>query len=218
MRGTVIIVLLYFLSAVVEVCSQTVPYISFMGTNLPNHSYIDLTPVGDDLDGSSSVQCHTDLTTCCSPDQGPDRGDWYFPGGNRLPFSRGIANGVFEARQAQRVDLRVRGSPTLPDGIYRCDIETNTTGYDTRKPIYVGLYQISNTGQYMIIYMYRECVARGQCRVSMTFFVFSWSHRIGSIDYKEPLHINYRVAQTTEWLPAILDYTKNVKWSIMCLA
>ena len=142
MRVTVLIVLLCFLSAVVDVCSQTVPYISFMGTNLPNHSYIDFTQVGE---GSDSVQCHTDLITCCRAAEGPDRGDWYFPNGNRLPFSHGITNGVLQSRQAQRVDLRVRGSPILLDGIYRCDIETNTTSNDNRKTVYVGLYQ-SNRG------------------------------------------------------------------------
>ena len=160
MRVTVYIVLLCFLSAVVDVCSQTVPYISFMGTNLPNHSYIDFTQVGE---GSDSVQCHTDLTTCCSGAQGPDRGDWYFPNESRLPFAHNIStNGVFESRQAQRVDLRVRGSPTLLDGIYRCDIETNTTSNDNRKTVYVGLYQ-SNRGQYMLVHVYSGCVMPNTC-------------------------------------------------------
>ena len=57
MKATVMSVLLCLLSALVEVHSQTVPYVSFMGTNLPNHSYVDLTLVGNALDGSDSVQC-----------------------------------------------------------------------------------------------------------------------------------------------------------------
>ena len=32
--------------------------VSFMGTNLPNHNYMDLTLVGDAGDGSDIVQCH----------------------------------------------------------------------------------------------------------------------------------------------------------------
>ena len=44
------------LSALVEVHSQTVPYVSFMGINLSNHSYVNLTLVGDAVDGSDSVQ------------------------------------------------------------------------------------------------------------------------------------------------------------------
>ena len=158
MRVTVLIVLLCFLSAVVDVCSQTVPYISFMGTNLPNHSYIDFTQVGDEEDGSDSVQCHTDLITCCRNAQGNDRGDWYFPGGSRLQFSHGATNRVFERRQAQRVDLGFHGSPTPPEGIYRCGIETSATSGDNRETVYVGMYYSTNRGQYMFVHMYRACV------------------------------------------------------------
>ena len=93
-------VLLCLLSALVEVHSQTVPYVSFMGTNLPNHSYVDLTLVGRARDGGDSVQCHTDLSTCCSSAQGADRGDWYFPNGSRLSFSDDPGN-IYESRQAQ---------------------------------------------------------------------------------------------------------------------
>ena len=146
MRVTVLIVLLCFLSAVVDVCSQTVPYISFMGTNLPNHSYIDFTQVGR---GSDSVQCHTDLITCCTAAQGGDRGDWYFPRGSRLPFSTFAVHRLYEGRRAQRVDLSVYGTPNLPEGIYRCDIETSAANNDSRESAYVGLYQHNNRGQYM---------------------------------------------------------------------
>ena len=45
------------------------PYVSFKGTNLPNHSYVDLTLVAKD--GNDSVQCHTDLSMCCHADDGP---------------------------------------------------------------------------------------------------------------------------------------------------
>ena len=153
MRVTVLIALLYFLSAVVDVCSQTAPYVSFMGTNLPNHSYIDFTQVGE---GSDSVQCHTDLITCCSKAQGPDRGDWYHPNGERLQFYIAAGNRLYESRVAQRVDLSVRGTPTPPEGIYLCDIETSATNNDSRESAYVGLYWHNNRGQYtcMISYVY----------------------------------------------------------------
>ena len=146
MRVTVLIVLLCFLSAVVDVCSQTVAYVSFMGTNLPNHSYIDFTQVGK---GSDSVQCHTDLTTCCSGAQGPDRGDWYFPNETRLHFDSFAVHNLYESRRAQRVDLNVHGRPNLPEGIYRCNIETSAANNDSREVAYVGLYQHNNKGQYM---------------------------------------------------------------------
>jgi len=99
MKSTVMSVLLSLLSALVEVHSQTVPYVSFMGTNLPNHSYVNLTLVGVDVNGSDSVQCHTDLNTCCSSVQGANRGDWYFPNGERLMFRDSPGN-IYESCEA----------------------------------------------------------------------------------------------------------------------
>ena len=67
--------LLYLLSAMVEVHSQIAPYLTFMGTNIPNHSYVDLNTVGGATSNDSlKLQCHTDLTTCCSGAQGPNPG------------------------------------------------------------------------------------------------------------------------------------------------
>ena len=127
--------LLCFLSALVEVHSQTAPYITFMGNNIPNHSYVDLNTVGETID-TNTVQCHTDLSTCCGGAQGSDRGDWYFPDGNRLPFS----GDVYESRSDRLVYLRYRGSGGT-SGIYRCDIETiAVTNNDGRETVYVGLY------------------------------------------------------------------------------
>ena len=115
--------------------SQTFPYVSFMGQTLVNHSYVDLSRVESD-----SIQCHTDLSTCCSGAQGPYRGDWYFPIGTRLPFFSGV---MYEGRGAQRVDLR-QTSATGPTGIYRCDIPTHdihdNTDISERDTVYVGLY------------------------------------------------------------------------------
>ena len=95
--------------------------------------------MGDDLSGSDSVQCITDLRTCCRGADGFHRGDWYFPDGTRLPFS----GSIYEYRVSQRVDLRRRNNPTSPVGIYRCDIPTIAV-YDNdisvRDTVYVGLY------------------------------------------------------------------------------
>ena len=116
---------------------QTFPYVYFMGQTLANHSYVDLSLVGND--GSSSVQCHTDLGTCCSVAQGPHRGDWYFPDGTRLQLSADI----YETRTAQRVELR-HNTGVSPTGVYRCDIPTNAVHHypDTsvKDTVYVGLY------------------------------------------------------------------------------
>ena len=120
---------------------QTVPYVSFMGQTLANHSLVDIRQVGNYYNGSDNVQCHTDLSTCCNIEQGSHRGDWYFPSGTRLPFPG--QDDIFESRQAQRVDLRRHSNVNGPTGIYRCDISTNAVnGYDLslRETVYVGLY------------------------------------------------------------------------------
>ena len=55
--------------------SQSFPYVSFRGQTLANHSYVNLSEVGDDYyTGSDSVQCDTDLSTCCSGAQGRHHG------------------------------------------------------------------------------------------------------------------------------------------------
>ena len=130
--------------SLVEVHSQTHPYLSFMGETLPNHGYVDLSLVGNYVDGRDSVQCHTDLATCCSSTQGTDRGDWYFPSGDRLQFYGDLGD-IYEQRLAQRVDIRRRNNGDT-SGIYRCDMETiavhndNNTDTTTRETVYAGLY------------------------------------------------------------------------------
>ena len=119
-------------SLVVEVQSEmTVPYVSFRGQVLPNNSYVDLGLVGaSDVD---SVQCHTDLISCCDDSQSLHRGEWYFPNRTRLPTS----GDIHLSRGEQRVDIHHEGSATVPSGLYRCDIPTDTS---LRQTVYVGLY------------------------------------------------------------------------------
>ena len=115
-------------------------------TSLANHSYVDISQVGNDGSDSDSVQCHTDLNTCCGGAQGIHRGDWYFPDGTRLPFP-GDDGDIYEVRVAQRVDLRRRNNANSPTGIYRCEIPTNAVHHDTdisvRDTVYLGLYTAS---------------------------------------------------------------------------
>ena len=134
--------LLCLLWSLVEVHSQTAPYVTFMGETLPNHAYVGLNLVGNNASGSDSVQCHTDLVTCCSSDQGVHRGDWIPPGSD--PFSNNMSADIYESHGAQQVDLHRRNSTDMPSGIYRCDIPTNTvhdaTDVSVRDSVYVGLY------------------------------------------------------------------------------
>ena len=129
-----------------EVHSQTFPYVSFMGQTLVNHSYVNYDLVGrpdQPLNNPHSVECHTDLTTCCSGSDGVHRGDWYFPDGTRLPVPQ--STGIFEVRDSQRVDLRRNYQALTPSGIYRCGIAVyNVSDMSVRDlSVYVGLYDIN---------------------------------------------------------------------------
>ena len=112
-RMLAVVISLSLLWSLVKVHSQTFLYVSFRGQNLANHSYVDLSLVGISKNGGDSVQCHTDLTTCCSSGQGIHRGDWYFPNGTRLIFAN-----IYESREKKRVDLR-RWSATSQTGMYQ---------------------------------------------------------------------------------------------------
>ena len=138
-----VVCLLSLLWSLVEVHSQTFPYVSFNGQTLANHSYVDLSLVGNHSSGSDRVQCHTDVNTCCTPLWGGHRGDWYFPNGTRLPFHGN--SGIYKTRGGQKVGLS-RNRGTSPTGIYRCDIPTNAvhdTDISVRDTVYVGLYTAS---------------------------------------------------------------------------
>ena len=166
-------VLLTLLWSLVEVHSQTpppAPYLSFMGENLPNHGYVDLTLVGNPErnDGEHSVQCHTDLDSCCGGTQGQHRGDWYFPDGTTLPFP-GLGD-IAEARGAQRVDIRRNNNANSPAGIYRCDIPTDAvhdiSDISVRDTVYVGLYATGGNNVYTMYVLVKapSRVQYGNCR------------------------------------------------------
>ena len=133
MKATVISLLLCILIALAEVQSMTFPFISFMGTNISNHSFINFPLVGDDA--SSSVQCHTGERHI---------GGWYSPSG--ITVSGGATGyGLFQMRKAKRVDLH-RDGIFVTSGVYRCEVDTNATNNDNKDVIFVGLYE--SGGQY----------------------------------------------------------------------
>ena len=140
--------LVILLWSLVEVHSQTAPYVSFMGENLPNHAYVNLTLVGNDKsDPGNIVRCHTDLDSCCGSNQGVHRGDWCFPNGSILGNSS-HGGDIYRTRGAMRVNLRRINNAMGPSGIYRCDIPTDAVhdGNDisVRETVYVGLYPPSD--------------------------------------------------------------------------
>ena len=142
------VVLTLLLWSLVEVhCQQTFPHVTFMGNTVPSHGYVDLSQVGDTSGSDSVLQCITDLSTCCSGQQGDHRGDWYFPNDTRLPLP--VAHQTLpidESRGDKRVELH-RSTATSPVGIYRCGIPTVAVhvvgNISVRDTVYVGLYTAS---------------------------------------------------------------------------
>ena len=142
-----------------EVYSQLIPfpYVSFGVNNLSNHSYVNLTLVGNLDDGSDSVSCHTNLTTCCGSS---NDGDWYFPDGNRVkPVTSG--DEIYESHGAQQVALHRINNAMSPFGIYRCDIPTYVPHLEpVRRTVYVGLYPLNggNRDHQFIIHLDCNCM------------------------------------------------------------
>ena len=150
-----LLVLSYLLWSLVEVHSQTAPYLTFNDSVIPNHTYVDLSlmmyPGNDDTtaDTSSTVICHTDLATCCRTQAGSDLGNWFFPSGDPLlgaGLNNANPNHIAERRLDQLVRLQRGPTGTISDiqsGIYRCAIETvavNSTDNTVRETVYVGVY------------------------------------------------------------------------------
>ena len=138
-----------------QVCyceGEEYPHVSLNGMVLANHSYINLLLVNDTESGS--VQCHTDLNTCCRPTNGPHRGDWFFPSGSVLGF-RSSGDDIYERQGPERVDLRRRNNGS-DSGIYHCSIATlagipsNIDDPVVPEHVYVGLYD--SGGQYNTVY------------------------------------------------------------------
>ena len=119
--------------------AQEFPYVSFNGTTYANHSYLDLTLVGN-MD-SNKVLCHTSLRQCCSGSQGSYRGDWYFPNGSRLPIAFHETYAIAQHRAAKRVELNRINNGDM-SGTYLCNITATLDiyGEGVREFVYIGLY------------------------------------------------------------------------------
>ena len=123
-----------FLS-LVEVHSQTVaPYLSFLGENLSNNSYVNFSLVGHMVNGSDNLQCHTQFQNCCRLMEDGGIANWFFPNGDQLAFHSG--RGIHQTRKAQIVYLRTTGDTSVT-GTYCCDIPYNSS---VRETLCVGLY------------------------------------------------------------------------------
>ena len=147
--GAAVSVLLFLLWSLVEVHSETAPYLTFMGETLPNHGYVNLSLVGG-INSSAEIVCHTDLRTCCGGDGYLDRGNWFFPNGILLPgVYYSIAPAPFVQRRTNMQSVKLSRGPIsdyIPSGIYHCFIETvavhsnDSSDNTTRESVYVGVY------------------------------------------------------------------------------
>ena len=129
-----------------EVDSQTFPHLSFgMDKPIPNHGYVDLIMMGGSF--ANSVLCRTDLSSCCTSQQGDHRGQWYFPDGQFVYNDTDI----YKVDRPMRVDLRRGNSANSPTGIYHCKIPTNAVhdiaDISVGESFYVGLY--TSEGKYI---------------------------------------------------------------------
>ena len=143
----VVWIFLYLMSQACYCEGEEYPHVSFNGIVLANHSYVNLLLVNNTESGS--IQCHTDLMTCCRSTNGVHRGDWFFPNGSVLGFISSDDD-IVEFRGPERVDLRRRNNGSA-SGIYHCSIATNLfhNNDDTlREHVYVGVYD--SGGQYTI--------------------------------------------------------------------
>ena len=132
---------LLLLCVMVEVHSQTYPFVRLgrNGPALSNHSYLDLSRVGNDRYCDNCLRCVTDLDSCCSSSQGNDRGDWYFPDRTRI----GTSGSVSVMAGPQRVEIR-RNTNRVPSGIYQCTIETNAVYSDNSSDITIKIAKLNN--------------------------------------------------------------------------
>ena len=122
--------------------ADTVPYITFNGVQLPNHSYVDIELLGNAPDGSNVLQCHTDLSTCCNSGSDIHTGKWVLPNGGIA----GVPLFPYTVRESeQRIDLTFEGTTAMAmEGMFRCNVPTqsvNDLSNDVRVSVYVGLYQ-----------------------------------------------------------------------------
>ena len=58
-------------------------------------------------DPGDTVRCHSDLITCCSPDEGNHRGSWFFPDGDILQFTSS-SDDIVMGREPQEVHILTR--------------------------------------------------------------------------------------------------------------
>ena len=89
-----------------------------------NNTPVIVTRIG--LTDDNTLNCHTDLTTCCrgrdNPDGSKGFGEWVFPNGSRIYQNSITGDGFYWSRNKQVVRLYRQGNIQDPLGSYCCRI------------------------------------------------------------------------------------------------
>ena len=150
---------------------DTVPYITFMGARLPNHSFVDLQQFGNTPNGTNVLLCHTDLDTCCDPHVHNHTGQWVLPNGAVLLSGQGVMFVYAAQGIEQQLDLAYDGMPeSAIEGLFRCDVPTNANA-TVLKSVYVGVFNDDSSEWWGIYTVWEQPLQYCMC---MTSRVTAW--------------------------------------------
>ena len=91
------LVLASVLSCATSSSTEPAAYISHLGSNLTNNSYIPFQNIRrhNTSSGSKGVECHTDLTTCCNGSDGTAGGNWSFDNGITVGYRKHVFKKIY---------------------------------------------------------------------------------------------------------------------------
>ena len=138
--------------------SQNFPYIQYRGVTLQNNSFINTGNLGT----NDSIECVTDLNTCCSKSEGVSMRVWFLPNGTMLSrhqvqeISAYKVIGKAQILSLKLTDLTARDNPDL-SGVYECSIDTTSRPWES---VYVGLYYEPGTSRVYSVHisLLSDCV------------------------------------------------------------
>jgi hypothetical protein len=127
------------------------PAFSLRGQSYPNHGLVLIDDIGEtnETSGDGSLNCVSDLTTCCSDGL---RGDFHFPDGSVVSTLRNIRSGYYRNRGMDRIFLNRRPEGTA-QGLFQCRIRTVASPNEYQE-FYIGVFD-ENSGEYRIIRLLR---------------------------------------------------------------
>ena len=113
----------------------TTAYISFTGSELYNHSYVDLNQFRSLI---TVIRCISNRETCCSDDN--NEAVWINPNGITIKDRSHNFDYLFVKYEDGFVELGVDSVGVIPtSGIYKCSVQL-AGPTDERSNVYVGLY------------------------------------------------------------------------------